>query len=141
MYFLGATGGNESSSSSESRPVMDPDVSPASSTSAPETTASSSTAPETTAPLVVDIEDDLDEAPESGGKVYNKPAQEKLEKQIKDLRDKIEALEKIRDAGLATQDNIKQLKASRVELEKTKATLRKKTQRSQAFQRISKTEG
>ena len=118
MYFLGASGGNESSSSSESRPVMDPDVSPASSTSAPETTApSSSSAPETTAsfstapetttaPLVVDIEDDLDEAPESGGKVYNKPAQEKLEKQIKDLRDKIEALEKIRDAGLATQDNI-----------------------------------
>ena len=89
MYFLGASGGNESSSSSESRPVMDPDVSPASSTSAPETTApssssapetaSSSTAPETTtapekttAPLVVDVEDDLDEARESGGKVYKR---------------------------------------------------------------------
>ena len=84
---------------------------------------------------MADIENNPVETPDSAGRVY-KPAQEKLEKQIKDFREKIETLEKLRDAGLATQDNLKQLKEARVVLEKLKGTLRRKineTRRSKEF--------
>ena len=45
----------------------------------------------------------------SGKTSYNRPAQEK---EITVLHEKIYALEKIRDSGFATEENLKQLKTS-----------------------------
>ena len=62
----------------------------------------------------------------SGKTSYNRPAQEKMEKEITVLHEKIYALEKIRDSGFATEENLKQLKTSRLELTNAKSTLKKK---------------
>ena len=62
----------------------------------------------------------------SGKTSYNRPAQEKMEKEISVLHEKIYALEKIRDSGFATEENLKQLKTSQLELTNAKSTLKKK---------------
>ena len=49
-----------------------------------------------------------------------------MEKEITALHEKIYALEKIRDSGFATEENLKQLKTSRLELTNAKSTLKKK---------------
>ena len=57
---------------------------------------------------------------------------------ISELRDKIEALEKLRDAGFATSENLEQLKRTRTELDKSKAKLkrlRNDAERSKKFRK------
>ena len=49
-----------------------------------------------------------------------------MEKEITALHEKIYALEKIRDSGFATKENLRQLKTSRLELTNAKSTLKKK---------------
>ena len=69
---------------------------------------------------------DNNDVENSGKTSYNRPAQEKMEKEITALHEKIYALEKIRDGGFATEENLKQLKTSRLELTNAKSTLKKK---------------
>ena len=58
----------------------------------------------------------------SGKSSHNRPAQETMEKEITVLHNKIDALEKIRDSGFATEENLKQFKTSRLELTNAKST-------------------
>jgi len=57
---------------------------------------------------------------------YNRPAQETMEKDITVLHEKIYALKNIKDSGLATEENLKQLKTSQLELTNKKSILKKK---------------
>ena len=78
----------------------------------------------------------------SGKTSYNRPAQVKMEKEITVLHEKIYALEKIRNSGFATEENLKQLKTSRLELTNAKSTLKKpgdrrnSDKRKQIFSRL-----
>ena len=73
--------------------------------------APSSSVPD--APIIcVDDEPEPEESNiENPGKSsHNRPAQETMEKEITVLHNKIDALEKIRDRGFATEENLKQFK-------------------------------
>ena len=75
-------------------------------------------------------------------RTYNTPAQDKLEKEIKDLHEKIDNLEKFKDSGFATEENIKQLKTSRQQLEDKRKFLKTKVSdaKRQRAQRKRKSE-
>ena len=69
----------------------------------------------------------VDETKDSANVVkYETPAQDKLEREIKDLHDKIDQLESFKNTGFATTENLEELKRSRQLLNEKKTKLRRK---------------
>ena len=69
-------------------------------------------------PTATETEKKVDETKDSANFVkYETPAQDKLEREIKDLHDKIDQLKSFKNTGFATIENLEELKRSRLIVE------------------------